>query len=66
MSPRPVCKLIHLRTSGVILDGLDGFGLLRSSIETVISNMKAGRQLQTSEDEYTFAQWAFSADGLVN
>jgi hypothetical protein len=28
--------------------------------------MKAGRQLQISEDEYTFAQWAFSADGLPN
>ena len=39
--------------------------LLRSGIETVVSNMKAGRQCQTS-DEYTFAQWAFSADGLPN
>jgi hypothetical protein len=61
MSPRPVCKLIHLRTSGVILDGLDGFD--KSTSPVFGTSVLGRRQCQTS-DEYTFAQWAFSADGL--
>ncbi|QSS64918.1 hypothetical protein I7I51_01993 [Histoplasma capsulatum] len=66
MSTRPVCKLLHLRTSGIVLDGLVGFEEEAPASDVFGTTVLGRRPFQTSEDEYNFAEWAFSTDGLPN
>lgn len=86
MQPRPSCKLIHVRTSGVVLDEISssgqpswfssslytykyGNGKLIPSLKTTVKLLESKVETEIShkpEEIYDFAQWAFSADGLLS
>ncbi|RAL03401.1 uncharacterized protein BO80DRAFT_376327 [Aspergillus ibericus CBS 121593] len=67
MQPRPSCKLLHIRTSGVILDRLS---VIKSGQPNWFSDplytYQYGEGFPYVLDEHVimFAHWAFSADGL--
>ncbi|PWY74592.1 hypothetical protein BO94DRAFT_524537 [Aspergillus sclerotioniger CBS 115572] len=66
MKPRPSCKLVHVRTSGVVLDRLISSGQPNWFSESLYT-YKYGKDLPYQPEEiYDLAQWAFSADGLPN
>ncbi|OOF96530.1 hypothetical protein ASPCADRAFT_167416 [Aspergillus carbonarius ITEM 5010] len=66
MQPRPSCKLVHVRTSGVVLDRLINSGQPNWFSESLYT-YKYGEDLPYQPEEISdFAQWAFSADGLPN
>ncbi|KAL5339041.1 hypothetical protein BJX70DRAFT_388140 [Aspergillus crustosus] len=64
MQPRPPCKMIHVRTSGVVLDRLNSSGQPNWFSESLYT-YKYGDDLPDNREAiYDLAQWAFSADGL--
>ncbi|KAL3471611.1 hypothetical protein BJX99DRAFT_250323 [Aspergillus californicus] len=66
MQPRPSCKLIHIRISGVVLDRTIGSGSPCWSSESVYTYEYGDDLPYEPQEIYNFAEWAFSANGLPN
>ncbi|PLB43542.1 hypothetical protein P170DRAFT_55757 [Aspergillus steynii IBT 23096] len=66
MQPKPSCKMIHIRTSGVVLDRLFGSRQPNWFSQSFYAYKYGEDFPYKTEDIYNFAQWAFGADGLSN